>query len=155
MSQLDLRDNIIKNVRALVYRAEGGKKFFLLTKEPGGFFTVPGGCKDMDDENLMATLKREMKEELGLEDHDYEIMETGIKKIYKNLYSNPASDRFNKDTEISLFVIKINNNESIKAGCEIDKAEWFEGEAAYNMLNSHHMKEMFQFGIKELKNKEV
>ncbi len=153
MPGLDLEDNIIKNARGFIYKTENGQKLFLLTQEQDGCYTLPGGCKDMEDKDLLSAIKREMKEELGLEETVYEISETAIQKTYKNRYADPTSERFGKDTTISLFIVRCNNDQSIKAGHEIKSVQWFNEEAAYKALKHDHMRELFQLGIKMLQRK--
>ena len=148
---LDLENNIIKSPRALVYKIEGGQLLFLLVKEPGGYYTIPGGCKEIEDVDVLSAIKRELEEELSLTEKDYEILKTDIQKIYKNLYSDVTSDRFGKNTVIDLFVVRCKNEEAIQAASEITKTVWLNEDEVLNTLNANHFKEIFQLGAKTLK----
>ena len=86
---LDLTDDIIKNVRAVIWKEGDNGPLFLLTQEPSGVFTIPGGCKDAEDADLLSALHRELQEELGLEPGDYSVQVTDISKEYERLYSTP------------------------------------------------------------------
>ena len=150
MSKLDLQNGIIKNSRGLVYKVEHGQRLFLLTQELDGYYTLPGGCKDLEDDDSLSTMKREIKEELNLDLSDYEIRDTNIQKSYQHIYPDPTSERFGKDTIISLFLIRCHNTQSIKLSSDIKSIQWFNEADALQSLTTHHMKEMFQLGIKSL-----
>jgi len=150
MPTLDLTNNKIKNTRALVYQIKNDQSLFLLTQEPSNDYTIPGGCKDLEDPDLFTAIKRELNEELNLTPADYEISQTDFAKEYENLYEDPTSERYQKNTIIYLFIVKVLNSKVIKVGYEIKGCKWFNQEVVATKLNSHHMKELFEQGLKEL-----
>lgn len=142
---LDLADNIIKNVRAIIWKNGEKEPLFLLTQEPSGTFTIPGGCKDAEDADLLATLHRELLEELYLEPSDYSARATDIKKEYTNLYDRPP-ERAGKNTIISIFVVSDLSKEP-HASAEIKDIVWVTADNALQMLKAHHMNELFKMGL--------
>lgn len=147
MSSLDLADNKIKNVRALIYKDIDGLRSFLLTQELSGIYTIPGGCKDVEDVDMLSALKRELYEELGLNIDSCVVMDANISREYENLYKNPASERFRKITHISIYFIHCTGQEDIQPGEEIRGTEWLDGSSALNKLSGAHMKELFAEGL--------
>lgn len=150
MSKLDLQNGIIKNSRGLVYKVEHGQRLFLLTQELDGVYTLPGGCKDLEDADPLSAMKREIKEELNLESSDYEIRDTNIQKTYQKMYPDPTSERFGRETTISLFLIRCANDKSIKTPHDIKGVQWFNEADAFKSLTTRHMKEMFRLGVESL-----
>jgi 8-oxo-dGTP pyrophosphatase MutT (NUDIX family) len=139
---LDLTDNIIKNARALIWKRKGDKLFFLLTQESSGSFTMPGGCKDLEDLDLITGLERELREELGLYPADYSIRETNIRKEYENLYDIPP-ERAGKKTVISVFIVSGLSKEPTPSG-EIKGITWMTADEAVKAFNRPHFKELFE-----------
>ena len=145
---LDLKDNLIKNTRALVCKKEGDKTLFLLTEEDSGSITIPGGCKDVEDVDLQAVLQRELQEELGLHPDDYFIKDTGVQKEYENLYNgNPNSERFGKKTIIYMYIVS-NLKKEPTPSAEIKGVFWYTKEEALKAFNRPHMRELFELALK-------
>ena len=142
---LDLADNLIKNVRAIIWKKSEGGPLFLLTQEPSGAFTIPSGCKDAEDADLLAALHRELQEELYLDPSDYSARATDIKKEYANLYNRPP-ERAGKDTAISIFVVS-NLSKEPRASAEIKDIVWVTADEALQMLKAPHMNELFKMGL--------
>jgi 8-oxo-dGTP pyrophosphatase MutT (NUDIX family) len=152
MAHLDLSDGKIKNARGIIWRKDGNEKLFLITQEFSGEFTVPGGAKDMEDEDLECTLRRELQEELGLKPVDYAASRIGWEKEYENLYRHQDSERCGKNTIIYPFLVHIKEEVplSFRKG-EIAGAIWLHEDEACNVLEyAPHMKEIFEIGIKAL-----
>ncbi len=144
--RLDLTDNKIKNVRAIIWKDIGEKKFFLLTEEREGYFTIPGGCKDIDDGDLLSTLQREMSEELELVPNEYSARKLDLRKEYENLYNNPQSERFGKVTIVTLFEIYDLKKEP-SASHEVKDVVWADKDEVLQKLNSEHMRELFHSAL--------
>jgi 8-oxo-dGTP pyrophosphatase MutT (NUDIX family) len=146
---LDLTDGIIKNARALIWKREGDKKLFLLTQEFSGAYTMPGGCKDLEDPDLVTGLRRELEEELDLHPADYSIQETDIRKAYDNLYDIPA-ERVGKKTVISIFIVSGLTKEPSPSS-EIKSIAWMTAEEADATFNKPHFKELFSMAVGKLR----
>ena len=142
MNHLDLEDNIIKNARAIITKRKDDRTLYLITQEPSGSFTIPGGYKDLEDADLISALQRELQEELELSPRDYSITETLIQKRYSNLYDDPGSERQGKDTIIYLFLASDLKKEPTPTS-EIKNAVWLTKEEALTAFNVPHMKELF------------
>lgn len=150
MSTLDLQNNLIKNARGLVYKDEHGQRLFLLAQELDGGFTLPGGCKDVEDQGFLSALKRELKEELNLDATDCTIRDTNIQKTYHKLYPDPTSERFGKDTVIRLFLVECNTSKPFKLSADIKTVQWLTESVAEKSLTTNHMQEMFMLGTQQL-----
>ncbi len=157
MANLDLSDGKMKNVRAVVWRKEGDKRLFLITQECGGGFTIPGGCKDLEDKDLEGALERELCEELGLAPKDYLMSRIDWEKEYEDLYRNPKSERYQKNTIIYPFLVHMKGRVPlILPPDEIRGAIWLEEQDARRVLRDiPHMKEIFEIGLKALENQEI
>lgn len=142
---LDLAHSIIKNVRAIIWKNGENGPLFLLTQEPSGAFTIPGGCKDTEDADLLAALHRELLEELNLEPADYSARATDIKKEYANLYNRPP-ERAGKNTVISIFLVSDLSKEP-RASAEVKDIVWVTADEALQMLKAPHMNELFRMGL--------
>lgn len=150
MSTLDLQNNLIKNARGLVYKNEGGQRLFLLTQELDGGYTLPGGCKDLEDQDFLFALKRELKEELNLSVSDCTVRDTNIQKTYQKLYPDPTSERFGKETIIRLFFVECNASQQFNLSADIKSVQWLTESDVKKSLITNHMRELFMLGIKEL-----
>lgn len=147
--KMDLADGKIKNVRAVVWRGEGEARRFLLTEEHEGYFTIPGGCKDENDADLLSALHRELHEELNLVPGDYMVRKMDFQKEYEHLYDkHPASERFGKITQISLFAI-YNLTKEPTACNEIRALVWADQNEALGKLTAPHMKELLLAALAE------
>jgi uncharacterized protein YqfB (UPF0267 family) len=146
---IDLTDEKIKNARAIIWKWEGAKRSFLITQESSGSFTIPGGAKDLEDVDLLSALQRELNEELGLLPEEYSVKDLGIQKEYENLYKNPQSVRFGKDTVIHLFAVTDLKKQPVP-GNEIKDVVWLTEEEALNSFNGPHMKELFELALKAI-----
>jgi 8-oxo-dGTP pyrophosphatase MutT (NUDIX family) len=142
---LDLTDNIIKNVRAIIWRKNEGDALFLLTQESSGAFTIPGGCKDAEDANLLAAFHRELQEELYLDPANYSAQATDIRKEYEHLYNTPP-ERAGRNTIIFLFIVS-NLSKEPCASAEIKDIVWVTADEALQMLKAPHMNELFRMGL--------
>ncbi|HUC31500.1 MAG TPA: NUDIX domain-containing protein [Candidatus Paceibacterota bacterium] len=148
---LDLKDDLLKNARAVIWKREGDTMLFLITQESSGSFSLPGGCKDLEDADIQTALCRELKEELGLDPGDYSVVNTGIQKEYENFYPNPESERFGKKTIASLFTISNLTKEPTPSN-EIKALVWMTEEEVLKAFNKAHMKELFELGRDAVRN---
>lgn len=146
---IDLLNGKIKNIRALIYREQKGSRIFLLTQENSGAYTIPGGCKDLEDADAVSALRRELKEELNLDLDSYAWRDTGIEREYSDLYKSP--ERAGKATKISIFLVDCTGQEQIRPSDDIMSVEWFDEKTALERLSGAHMKELFLEGLSALK----
>jgi 8-oxo-dGTP pyrophosphatase MutT (NUDIX family) len=144
---LDLQDNILKNVRAIIWKQEGDRILYLITQESSGNFSLPGGCKDLEDPDIQTALHRELKEELGLDPEDYSAIDIHIQKEYENFYLDPRSQRFGKRIIVNLFSIS-NLTKGPTPNSEIKAIIWLPEEEVLKSFDTPHMKELFMMGKK-------
>ena len=148
---IDFTGGKIRNVRALLYKIEGGQRYFLVTYEYSGHYALPGGCKNSEDQSLATAIKREIMEELGLPAYSYRIRESGFSKEYSGVCKDPKSDRYGKNVIFSIYLAEYNGKEAINVGDGIIHTEWFPEEEALGVLSTRHMKELFKLGLERLK----
>lgn len=103
----------------------------------------------MEDADLVAALRRELREELGLNPTDYSIQQTDIQKEYDNLYNTPE-ECIGKKTSISVFIISGLTKEPSAAN-EIKSIAWMTAEEAINAFNKPHFKELFTMATERLR----
>ncbi|NTU74482.1 NUDIX domain-containing protein [Candidatus Roizmanbacteria bacterium] len=60
-------NDVVPVAKAILYTTINDERVFLLTKETHGIYYLPGGGQNPEDKDLVATLKRELSEELSLE----------------------------------------------------------------------------------------
>ena len=152
MNHLDLSDDKVKNARAIIWRETDGERSFLLTQEFSGTFTVPGGGKDLEDDDIETTMARELFEELGLVPEQYAAVRIDWSKEYENLYRDPRSERYRKNTIIYPFLVRVKSEVrlTLREG-EIEDAIWVrEDEALLRLDGSPQMKEIFEIGLKNM-----
>ena len=95
---------------------------------------------------MLVTLQRELQEELGVINEDYDITETGIKKVYNNMYTIDP-ERVGKDTMIFVFLVRCKNPLRIKVGTEVKSVGWYEESAVYEKLTGAVMRELFKLAL--------
>lgn len=148
---IDVRDGKIKNARALFYKIENGAPLFLLTQEASsGSYTLPGGRKDLEDADMVATLTRELEEELWVKPGSYIVQATDVMGEYADLYDHPPECK-GKPTIMSLFLVHYGGG-YLAAGDGIASVIWLRETDALEKFNTAHMKELFLLGIEKLKN---
>ena len=81
MPKIDLLDNKVKNARVVLWKESNQGPKYLLVQEQGGLFGLPGGVKDIEDRDILETIKRELKEELDLNSESFFL--DGLPKIYE------------------------------------------------------------------------
>ncbi len=111
-----------KCVGAVIYK---DKKIFLMSSPKWKAWVIPGG-KIEDNESGEEALKREIKEELGIEIFDIERVGEKIKL--------PSKDFIDKEIKFIFidFFAKASSN-IIKPNKEISEYGWFEIEEALNL----------------------
>jgi 8-oxo-dGTP pyrophosphatase MutT (NUDIX family) len=153
MAHLDLAGGKMKNVRGIIWRDAESERRFLITQELSGKFTVPGGCKDAEDADLEAALRRELNEEVGLKPEDYTMSRVEESREYEDLYHHhPESERYGKNTIIYPFLVHLNALVPLTLqASEIKDAVWLDADAARRALAyAPHMKETFEIGLRAL-----
>ena len=66
LDTIDTSDNTITTANAVISRNEKGKRHFGVVQENDGQWGFAGGAKDIEDVDTVATLHRELSEELAL-----------------------------------------------------------------------------------------
>lgn len=138
---IDTSNNTIITTNALLYKTEDDFTKFLLAQENDNNWGLPGGAKEIEDVNLIDTIQRELKEELGLEPSDYIIKESNVKREFE--YNHFQSSRFGKHGIVIFFLIQLKNESKIKISSELKNIDWFTKEEALNKLTFDHIKEGF------------
>ncbi len=138
---IDTSNNTIITTNALLYKIENGVIKFLLAQETDNNWGLPGGAKEIEDVNLIDTIQRELKEELGLEPSDYFLKESNVKREFE--YNHFQSSRFGKHGIVVFFIINLKENSNFKVSNELKSINWFTKEEAIEKLTFDHIKEGF------------
>ncbi|PIR41661.1 MAG: hypothetical protein COV31_00015 [Candidatus Yanofskybacteria bacterium CG10_big_fil_rev_8_21_14_0_10_46_23] len=139
---IDVSNNTITTVNALVHRGKEGEVKFLLAQEDDGNWGLPGGAKEIEDENLISTIRRELKEELNLNPEDYKLKETDIKREFE--YNHFKSSRYGKHGVVQFFLVELLNDFDPRAMGELENVGWFTSKEAIDRLTFEHIKNGFE-----------
>ena len=138
---IDTSNNTITTTNVLLYKIVNGTLSFLLAQENDNNWGLPGGAKEIEDVNLLNTIQRELKEELGLEPNDYTLQDSGIKREFE--YNHFQSSRFGKHGVVVFFIAKIRNEDKIKMNSELKTITWCTHMEAEKILTFDHIKDGF------------
>lgn len=148
MSKTDLLDNKIKNARVILRRKGDKEPEYLLVQEQGGLFGLPGGVKDLEDQNILETIKRELKEELDLDPGSYSIEDSPAVYEGRNIYMNPKSERFGKDVTFYIFAAELSKESPIKISSDLMSFAWCSEEEALAKIPHENIRAYFREAIK-------
>jgi hypothetical protein len=143
---VDNTDSTVKDARILIYGTEGDEKRFLLIREFNGNYTLPGGYKNIEDENLQITAARILSESLCLPERSYSLKNTDIEIEDPGIYTDPVSGR-KKDIGIYLFVARYNGMEDIKLSADFQRIIWLKELDAHRLLTQEHIQLLFMHGV--------
>lgn len=144
-----MENDVVNRVAAVVYRKENDGLRFLLTQEASGYFTLPGGGQEEYDAGIIATLERELMEELCLSPLNYMFDRTEHTIDFK--YEKPTHPRFGMRGRLYGFLVRVNDNVFPKAGDDIKSVNWFSYEDVLSTLEHQDNKDMFLLVTKDLK----
>ncbi len=139
---IDTSNNTIITTNALVYKLENEVTKFLLAQENDNNWGLPGGAKEIEDENLLKTIHRELKEELGLESEQYILRDSNVKREFE--YNHFQSSRFGKHGVVVFFLIQLKEKAQLKVSSELKSVAWFTKEEALEKLTFDHIKDGFE-----------
>lgn len=143
---LDISGGVIHTTKAVLY---GGAETFLLVRESDGTWGLPGGAKEIEDADILATLERELFEELSLEREDYTVVNPRISDEF--VFGNPASERFGITGINNFFIVGIKDASKIRKEPEMMEVGWFGAEESLGKLEHDSMKRGFAKVMKLLK----
>ena len=129
---IDTTNNTIQTANALIYYKDKEGYKYLLVQEADKSWGLAGGAKDVEDADLIATLKRELKEEVGLDVSSYKIKKT--EAVYNFTYSNKSSSRYGKKGIETIFAIEVFKSLDITLAEDISAFGWFYEEDAKSKL---------------------
>lgn len=147
-STIDTTDNTTTTVGAVIFRNINNKKKFLLVQENDGQYGLAGGAKDIEDKDIIATLQRELEEELSLLPTDYKFEKTDTSIEF--VYGHRSSTRFGKKGVTVYFLVEVFNPEQIKASSELKDILWASGDEAVEKLAFEEVKNGFREVVNNL-----
>lgn len=129
----------------IVYRITDDQKIqILVVQMADGRFKLPGGAKEFEDDNLKATIVRELKEEISLTPQ-------AIIKLSDHSYNHPSNHIYPKGF-VRGFAVRVNANQqfSITGNDEVTNAQWVSPEEAQNLLSQKFYLEPLKAWLEEL-----
>jgi 8-oxo-dGTP pyrophosphatase MutT (NUDIX family) len=147
-STIDITNNTITTAGAVIFRDMNNEKQFLLVQENDGQYGLAGGAKDIEDKDIVATLQRELEEELSLSPIDYKFEKTDTSIEF--VYGHRSSTRFGKKGVTVYFLVEVFNPEKIKASSELKDTLWASGGEAIEKLAFEEVKNGFREVINNL-----
>jgi len=125
-----------RSAGAIIFRKEAGKNFYLLLHYQSGHWDFPKGNIEKG-EKLEETVKREIKEETGLEDIKFI---PGFKESIKYFYKLKGKNIFKI---VTFFLVETKNNE-VKISWEHIGYKWLPYEKAIAQLTFKNAKEILK-----------
>jgi 8-oxo-dGTP pyrophosphatase MutT (NUDIX family) len=145
---IDTAENTIFTANAVIFRNASHGREFLIVQENDGQWGLAGGAKDLDDQDITATLKREIQEELSLLPSYYKF--SLAKSRVEFVYDHRSSTRFGKKGVIIFFIVKISSPEKIKKQAELKSFAWVSGTEALDRLSFKEVKGGFRKVVDEI-----
>ena len=146
---IDASNNTISTANAVIFQNINNENKFLLVQENDGQYGLAGGAKVIDDIDIIATLQRELEEELSLmpEDYKFEKTDTTIEFVY----GHRSSTRFGKKGITVFFILEVFNTEKIKASAELKGILWVTKKEAEEKLAFEEVKNGFNKIVSNIK----
>ncbi|HJN85213.1 MAG TPA: NUDIX hydrolase, partial [Patescibacteria group bacterium] len=116
----------------------------LLVQESDKSWSLPGGAKEEFDTDIIATLHRELEEELGLYKKNYSVIATDISVSF--VYDERSKSRQGQGAKIDLFIITLLAEAQIKPNNEINNVRWSSINEAIKMMRFDEHRELVQRG---------
>ncbi|MEK9171919.1 MAG: NUDIX domain-containing protein [Patescibacteria group bacterium] len=139
---IDTSNDTIVTTNALLYKTKNEVINFLLVQENDNNWGLPGGAKEVKDQDLLSTIQRELEEELELEPDDYILKDTNVKREFE--YNHFQSSRFGKHGIVIFFLVGLKGASQLKVSNEIKSVDWFTREEAIEKLTFNHIKDGFK-----------
>ena len=145
---MERKRDIIYGALGITYFKEEERICFLLVKHKDGFWTFPAGAAEDEDSSLRETIKREIKDEVGVESDKYIF----VNGEYKNefVYGKEKPNREGKKGITVIYLIKFKEKDTIKPRNEIIQAKWVDKEEVLKKIDNEDIKEIFLDSLKSL-----
>ena len=127
---------IERSAGAVVFRKEKGVLYYLLLHHQAGHWDFPKGNIERG-EKMKETVKREIKEETGIEDIEFI---SGFKENIEYFYKLKGQTIFKT---VTIFLVETKTRE-IKISCEHIDFEWLSYEEALTRLTHKNAKEILK-----------
>ena len=129
---IDASNNTIHTVNILIhFRSPDGVKY-LLVQEDDKSWGLPGGAKDIGDNNYIDPLVRELNEELGYSVALENLTESKV--TYEFVYSNQSSSRHGRKGVEHLYVLEVPTQPRLELADDLADVGWFLFEEAIDKL---------------------
>ena len=125
-----------RSAGAVIFRKEGGKIYYLLLRYQAGHWDFPKGNIEKG-EKLEETVKREIKEETGIEEISFS---PNFKETIKYFYKLKGETIF----KTVVFYLLETETKEVKISCEHIGYEWLPCEQALEQLTFKNAKEILK-----------
>jgi 8-oxo-dGTP pyrophosphatase MutT (NUDIX family) len=124
--------DIVIRAAGIIIRDTNDGAEILVIQEPSGLYNIPGGGQDEEDEgDIITTLHRELKEEVGLEPDMYSVEDT---KVVNRFDFKHNSGRFGSKGESYAFLVRLNETANPKVTKDIMSFKWCKLEKALECI---------------------
>lgn len=139
-------DQEYNGVIGIVFQRINPVKYALIHNKKTGNITFPAGGREDDDSTIEDTLKRELKEELGLENNQYKIIKTNI--VHEFVYNSNKKERTGKVARQPVYLIETEVKNFNPEDSDAEILGWFIEEEVIDKLTFSDSKELFKKAIK-------
>lgn len=134
----------INGVIGIVFQKGNPDKFALIHNKKSGNITFPAGGRE-ENEDIGDALKREIKEETGLNSEDYKIIKTPV--IHEFVYNSRKKERVGQKARQQVYLLETLKKDLKPEDPNIKIYGWYIAEEVLEKLNFKDSKELFKKAI--------
>ncbi|MFA4818745.1 MAG: NUDIX domain-containing protein [Patescibacteria group bacterium] len=133
---------IYEGAVVIFYQIKNGQPLFLVVQNTKtGNTAFVAGAKEDYDNSLLATAQREIKEELGFDKNQYQLISTEIK--YEFIFGPQKKERAGATGHYQVFLGKFYNPLEISYTPELKTVKWLTSDQTLEVLTFQDLKEVF------------
>lgn len=129
-------------VIGIVFKRGNPNKFALISNNESGNVTFPAGGREEWENTSIETLKREVEEETGLLENEYEIINTHY--VHEFIYSSKKAERAGKKAIQPVYFIETEKEDLKSKDSEVSFKGWCTKEEVLELLTFSDSKDVFR-----------